>query len=978
MDSSTIAVALRSAQVLSLLAVGLTYFVLAKSGLMLALAHPGASALWPATGFAVAAVLLWGMRVWPAILAAAFLANATSSGAVLPSLAIATGNTLEALAAGVLLIRLADGARTFETPRGVAAFALIAALAATPISASIGVGSLWLSGEVAEAALWPTWLIWWLGDLAGALVVVPAIVLWVRHPATADDLPSLMQLAGLTCIAGLAAFSPALAPASSRGLFAFVALVPLLWAALYRSQRDTATVAVLLAAFAVWGAVTSAGPGAEADLDQALLLALFFVISTALPSLALSAEVSVRRRTEESLRDAHDELEAKVQRRTTELLRSNAELRKAVEQRHALEVANTQQHIQLVEAQRLANLGSWSWDLRTGEISWSPQLYEIYGIAPEAFGRSFDDFLSRVHPEDRETVSETIANACRSGTGFRSEERIVRPDGAVRHLQSCGEVVKDKNGQVVEMLGICQDVTAQKCADAALRESEAQLRRLINGIRDYAIFMLDPEGRIVSWNAGAARIKGYSRDEIIGRHVSLFYTPEDKATGLPGRALEAAARDGRYEGEGWRLRRDGTRFWANIVIDAIHDADGKLIGFGKITRDVTEKREAHLALEEARDQLAQAQKMETIGQVTGGIAHDFNNLLAAILSSLHLLEKQLPPGPQARRLLDNALSATERGASLTQRLLTFARRQHLKPEIVDIPKLVTGMTDLLRRSIGPSVAIETRSSGGVTTALVDPTQLELAIFNLALNARDAMPGGGALAIDIAHEEVTGAGAASELKPGAYVRITVRDTGIGMDEATLKRAIEPFFTTKGVGKGTGLGLSMVQGLAAQSGGAMRIESRLGDGTTVRVWLPASDRVAAPSAPKPPDASEAVKGCRVLVVDDDPLVAMGTVAMLEDLGHTAVEVSSGRQALVLLGSDAAIDVVVTDQAMPGMTGTELAKRIREERPGLPIILATGWAELPDNPVPDLLRLSKPYRQEELAVAICRVLGRGKPCC
>jgi PAS domain S-box-containing protein len=730
---------------------------------------------------------------------------------------------------------------------------------------------------------------------------------------------------------------------------------------------------LVLSVIAVWGTIASVDGGSGAELNTALLATLIFLASTSLPSLALSAESTNRNHTDQLLRRAREDLEETVQNRTAALVRSNAELRHMIARRKELEAANEYQRSQLVEAQRLANLGSWSWNVKSDVVTWSPQLYEIYGLTPECFDGTRDAFLACVHPDDRDGVIETITTAYQTGASFRSRERIVRPSGEIRFLESHGKVVKDSDGNVIELLGICQDVTARKAADTALRESEEQLRRLVNGIHDYAIFMLDLDGRIVSWNAAAARIKRYSRDDVIGQHVSLFYTPEDRASDLAGRALKTAAAEGRYEGEGWRVRKDGTRFWANVVIDAIHDTDGKLIGFGKITRDVTEKREALLALEQTRDQLAQAQKMETIGQLTGGVAHDFNNLLAAIISSLRLLQKRLSSEPQSDRLLENALSAAERGASLTQRLLTFARRQDLKPEVVDVPKLVTGMADLLSRSIGPSIEIYTTSSATQHTARVDPTQLELAVFNLAINARDAMPQGGSLYIDMTDDTVTETVSGSDLKPGRYVLITVRDTGTGMDEDTLRRAIEPFFTTKGVGKGTGLGLSMVQGLAAQSGGATKIESQAGKGTKVSVWLPATDQEATPGVQKWTGSEDPIKGCKVLVVDDDPLVAMGTVAMLEDLGHSAIEVSSGGQALKVLEAGESVDLVITDQAMPGMTGTELVEKIRERQPKLPIILATGWAELPDNPVPEFLRLSKPYRQEDLAIAIGRVLER-----
>jgi PAS domain S-box-containing protein len=969
MTPRDLARSLSSTLVMLQVAVGLSYFVLAKGGLMLALVHPSASPVWPATGFAIASVLLWGPQLAPAIFVGAFLAN-LGDGAFGTALAIASGNTLEAIVAAYLANRWSEGTRTFETPTNVAIFALIAAFAATPISATVGVIALWTAGAVATETLGAMWLTWWLGDLAGAIVVAPVMVLWFRNPPTAKEMLALLPVLVVAALLGLAAFGSPVASSSGFGLFSFLAVGPLLWAALYRDRRVTAAVALILAIVAIASTVFAPEPG----LNNAFLMTLIFIISTTVPSLALSADVAMRRDAEERLRLTHEALETGVERRAAELVKTHAELMSTVERKNQLEAANTHQHIQLVEAQRLANLGSWSWDVRSGMVRWSPQLYEIYGLTPETFGNSVDDFLSCVHPDDRAAVSQNIAAAMRTGEGFHSQERIVRPDGAIRYLESCGEVVKDRDGNVVELLGVCRDVTPERIATRALRESEEQLRRLINGIHDYAIFMLDPGGHIVSWNAGAARIMGYTREEVLGKHVSLFHTPEDKAANLPRHVIETAAQEGRYEGEGWRVRRDGTRLWANVVVDAIYDTEGRLMGFGKITRDVTEKREARLALETAQIQLAQAQKMEAIGQVTGGVAHDFNNLLAALISSLELLEKRLPDDTQTRRLFGNALDAAERGASLTQRLLTFARRQNLKPEIVEIPDLVSGMADLLGRAIGPTITVETAASGQWTTARVDPTQLELAIFNLALNARDAMPDGGTLSIDIADDRVTNPVPNDELKPGRYVRITVKDTGTGMDEKTLQRATEPFFTTKGTGKGTGLGLSMVQGLAVQSGGALSITSKPGAGTSITMWLPASEQVAAPVVAR--HHHEPVNGgqrCHVLVVDDDPLVSLGTVAMLEDLGHSVVEVSSGGQALKALEAEENIDVVITDQAMPGMTGTELVRKIRESRPEMPIILATGWAELPDNTVPEFLRLSKPYRQEDLAVALSKVLKK-----
>lgn len=511
----------------------------------------------------------------------------------------------------------------------------------------------------------------------------------------------------------------------------------------------------------------------------------------------------------------------------------------------------------------------------------------------------------------------------------------------------------------------------------ALIESERRFRHLVQGVTDYAIFMLDPTGRITNWNAGAERIKGYRESDAVGRHFSMFYSAADVAAGVPTRALETARRDGRYEAEGWRMRQDGTRFWASVVIDAIHDDEGVLIGFAKVTRDMTERREAERKLDETRQQLYQAQKMEVIGQLTGGVAHDFNNLLAVIIGNLDLLRKRLPDDPRSARLIETAMKGAERGAALTQRMLSFARRQELEPEAVEVPRLVAEMTDLLQRSIGPSVAIEIDFAPDLPPAHVDANQLELALVNLAVNARDAMPDGGVLRISAAEAEID-LGTAIGLKVGRYVRLAVTDTGIGMDAATLERAMEPFFTTKGLGKGTGLGLSMVHGLAAQSGGRLVLTSAPGQGTTAEIWLPVDTGQRPATAETESRAVVAPQGepdmtpLRILAVDDDALVLMATTAMLEDLGHRVVEAFSGREALDLMRREGPFDLILTDEAMPGMSGTQLAAAIREEAPDLPILIGTGYAEIAQDDGPRLPKLTKPFDQITLSRAIRRAVA------
>ena len=424
-------------------------------------------------------------------------------------------------------------------------------------------------------------------------------------------------------------------------------------------------------------------------------------------------------------------------------------------------------------------------------------------------------------------------------------------------------------------------------------------------------------------------------------------------------------REGKSAGEGLRVRGDGSRFWAEVTIRAVRNERGEVIGFAKIVRDVTERRQAQEALDRTRDALAVSQKMETIGQLTGGVAHDFNNILAVILGSLEIAKKRLhTEDARIHRLLDNAIQGALRGASLTQRMLAFARKQDLKPVVVDVPELVRGMAALLK--FDPGIRVETRFPIELAKVKVDANQLELAVLNLAVNARDALAAGGGVISIAAREEQ----AIDGLAPGRYVALSVSDTGCGMDEETLRHAQEPFFTTKGVGKGTGLGLSMVKGLAEQSGGVLVLKSRVGEGTTAEIWLPASQdaQVAAPQAAEPLlPVRRSHRPISVLAVDDDVLVLENIAAMLDDLGHAVIEARSGEQAVELLGRTPKIDIVVTDYAMPGMNGLQLADAVASERPGTPVVLCTGYAELLDSTRPHLPRISKPFDQATLVAAI-----------
>ncbi|WP_420145134.1 PAS domain S-box protein [Sphingobium sp.] len=594
--------------------------------------------------------------------------------------------------------------------------------------------------------------------------------------------------------------------------------------------------------------------------------------------------------------------------------------------------------------------------------SWNAGARRFKGYeADEIIGQHFSRFYTA--DEQALGIPALALQAAEHDGQFEADGWRVRKDGGQFWANVVIRPIRAPGGELLGFAKVTRDLTERRAAQEALRESEERFRLLVQSVTDYAIYMLDPVGTITSWNMGAERFKGYRAEEIVGENFSRFYSEEDRMAGLPSRALHTAQVEGRFEAEGWRIRKDGSRFWASVVIAPIHNDGGLLIGFAKITRDLTERREAQRALDEARDAIIQTQKMDAIGKLTGGVAHDFNNLLAVIVGSLDLARQRMATGGDISRYLDNAMTAADRGATLTQRMLAFARKQELKFQSVDCIALVRGMAELFRTTLGAMVSVETRFPLTIATAHADPAQLELALLNLAVNARDAMPNGGRIIIEATEINVA-QGERPDLTPGGYIRLSVVDEGEGMDAATLERAREPFFTTKGVGKGTGLGLSMVHGFAQQCGGSLTIASDPGLGTAVSLWLPVADSdgdvEAAIAIAEEQQALD--RPLVILAVDDDDLVLTNTAGMLEDMGHTVFRASSGADALRLL-ERGSVDLVVTDHAMPGMTGAQLADAIEERLPGLPVIIITGFAELPPH-ASRRPRLDKPFRQAELA--------------
>jgi PAS domain S-box-containing protein len=584
----------------------------------------------------------------------------------------------------------------------------------------------------------------------------------------------------------------------------------------------------------------------------------------------------------------------------------------------------------------------------------------------EILGEHFSRFYTA---DDRAAglPQRALDTAIREGR-FEGEGWRVRKDGTNFWSHVVIDPIIDPDGKLLGFAKITRDLTDRKMAEETLKRSEQQFRLLVQGVTDYAIYMLSPEGRVSNWNQGAQRIKGYLPEEIIGQHFSIFYTPEDRELGEPQRALEIATREGRFENKSWRMRKDGTRFLAHVVVDAIRGDTGTLLGFAKITRDITEAHQAQQALEKTREALFQAQKMQAIGQLSGGIAHDFNNLLTVILGNLEIVQKRMGDDAKISRLLENATQGALRGVSLTQRMLAFARRQELKTEPVDIPQLVQGITGLLRSSLGPGISVETQFPEGLEPVLADSNQLELALLNLATNARDAMPDGGTVIINAEPQVVLELGHA-DLPAGRYVCLSLIDSGEGMDAQTLASARDPFFTTKGLGKGTGLGLSMVHGYMEQLGGRFILKSAKAQGTTAELWIPVAVEGVTSKPLYPPAEPISVPRLSVLVVDDDSLVLTSTSLLLEDLGHRVVSATSGAQALALFDQGEVIDLMITDMAMPQMSGAQLAHAVRLLKPDLPIILATGYAERLEGFAAQLPRLPKPFTQMNLVAIIAQ---------
>ena len=975
--------------------VGASYFVLARGASALGSIYSTPIPIWPPAGLALAAVLLRGIRIWPAVFAAAFatglptgMADAISADSILPAFGNAAGSTLEAIVGGYLLHLWSQGGRTFNTPAGVAKFAFIGLAPSSMLGALVAAGTSYLAGQAEWDNLVPLGAVWWLRDAAGTLLVAPAIVLWALADYRGFDSDKVLSsIVGIiaTSLVGLVAFSPLFEDSAVRSALAFLAVLPLLWTALRCGERDTATAVLILSCFAVWGALAGSGPFAPASSDDGFLLLVVFMISISVVSLAVSAHVATRRR---------------------------AEIRLG-------------RHEQILRAMFSQSVMGFAQIDAAGRFTLANNRFcSIIGrSAPELLQMRIQDLID---PDDLPDVTDSIRRAFGNEKAFVLETRYVLPDGsrrwmrnnvsaisdhgaAVRHLMLVAEDVTDRRradddlkrahddlqqeleersaslAQTSELLhseaeqrerleaALKHDIAERRKAQEALMESEWRFRTVIQGVTDYAIFMLDRDGYITNWNMGAQRIHQYAAAEIVGQHFSRFYTEEEQQRGEPARALHLAAYEGKCVVEGWRVRRDKSLFWASVVIEAVRDEVGTLAGFVNITRDMTERREAQASLERAQEQLAQSQKMEALGQLTGSIAHDFNNLLMIVSGHAQLLRRRLTDAKHLQAI-DAVHAAANRGESLTRQLLAFSRRQPLNPVVTDLKERVEAVHEMLLGSLRGNVELKCDIPDDVWPVEVDIAELELALVNIAVNARDAMPGGGSITLSARNVTLKKSDAVDQLE-GDFVALAMTDTGVGIAPDVLPRIFEPFFTTKALGKGTGLGLAQVYGFSHQSEGSVVATSTVGSGTTITIYLPRRQAVPVKTVAAPPTQPVEAGQGTVLVVEDNTEVAEITASLVEQLGYQTLRAENAADALNRLRRGDKINLVLSDVVMPGaMNGIALAHEIANHYPQIPVVLTSGYSDVVHTAQARFTILRKPFQLSALDKAIREALERG----
>jgi PAS domain S-box-containing protein len=916
----------------SIAALAVAYFIAGKLGLKLAIVHAQATAVWPPTGIALAALLLWGYRLWPGILIGAFLVNVTTGGAItitqtLASIGIATGNTLEALLGAYLLNRFARGRRSFDRAQDIFAFAALTAMTSTTVSATFGVLSLALAGLAEWAKAAAIWGTWWIGDAAGDLIFAPPVIFWALEPRwrwSRDRALEAGLLLLIICALALSVFTNLLPPKSPHLGLAFLCAPPLFWAAFRFGQRESATALLLLSGIAIWGWFHGLQAGRLSPMYVLLELQAYLAV-TAVTVLAVGAEVAQRRRHQEAL-----ELQAEVLRQQARLL----DLAQVL-------VRDTEDRI----------------------TAWNSGAERLYGFTrEEAVGQVSHTLLQTRFPEPLEEIR---ARLFAIGTWEGELEQKAR-DGREVVVASLWVLQRDK-GAPAAILEVDNDITELKRTEAARR----QLAAIVESSED-AIIGKAPDGTIASWNRGAERIYGYRAEEVIGRPISIL-APGGHEQEMPA-IMERIQRGESVEHfDTQRRRKDGTIIDVSVTVSPIKSHIGEIIGASVVARDITARRR----LEE---QFRQAQKLESIGVLAGGVAHDFNNLLVGILGNASLAVQFLPASHPARASLEDVVRAGERAAALVRQLLAYAGKGRFMTQPVGLSEVVREIAGLVRSSIPKAVDLRFDFPNEVPAILGDATQIQQLLMNLLINAGEAMgQNTGTILVcasvrEIDESSIRGTRGYEEIGPGRYIELQVQDTGCGMDEETRSRIFDPFFTTKFMGRG--LGLAAVLGIVRGHKGAIQVQSAPGRGTTFKVLLPATDDQ--PSAWKAAPVSTDLSGAgTILVVDDEEVVRRTAKSALESHGYQVVLAGSGREGVEIFRRMAdEIVVVLLDMTMPVMSGEEAIGHLKEARPNVPVIASSGYNEalamqrFAGKGIAGFIQ--KPYTAQQLAAKIKGVLA------
>jgi PAS domain S-box-containing protein len=930
-------------------AVSVLYFASAKGGLSLAWENPSATPIWAPTGIALAAIVLGGYRMWPAVAVGAFLANITTQGPLGSVLGITVGNTSEALV-GAYLLRRVGFRPSLERTRDVLALATLAAFLSTLVSATIGVTSLWLADTVAAGTFWSVWRTWWLGDAGGDLIVAPALFFAASLWAGTASRPRRRQASELAALVALLAGLGVLV-LSTRTQLAYVLFPFLFWIALRYRQLGAVAASLTLSGLAIYFVARGRGPFAGGSPDSELLRAQMFGGVAAVTALLAAAVRTERARAEEELGASEVAREA--------LARSEAAL---------------------AEAQRIAHIGSWEWDIAEDVVRWTDELYRMYGISAEEFRPSYAGFLERVHPADRAMIEATVQRGYETGESFGFEHRIVRPDGSERILLARG-VVEVAGGRAVRMSGTAQDITEDKAAEEERRRGEERFRALLEAAPD-GVLITDAEGRIILVNAQTEALFGYARAELLLQPVEMLLPERLRAVHVGHRRRYHTSPRTRPMGMELELsgrRKDGSEFAVEISLSPLPTETGLLVT--SIIRDVSERKQAEEERRRFESKLQEAQRLESLGVLAGGIAHDFNNLLVGVLGGAGLALGELPADSPARPKVQQIETAALRAAELTKAMLAYAGRGTFVVQALDLSEAVKEIAYLLERSISKSAFLDFHLAPDLPAVSADKAQLHQLVMNLITNASDALGeesgviGITTRAVYADRRYLAENFGAHDLREGAYLCLEVSDTGCGMDAETQERIFDPFFTTKA--RGRGLGLASVLGIVRGHGGAINVSSEPGRGTTITVLFPASVEAPVPAA-EPAAAAEWKGAGTFLVVDDEALVQALSATILEKAGFTVLTASDGGEALDIIGERGqAVVGVLLDLTMPGRRGTETLQELRRLRADLPVVLMSGYSE---QDVTDLVRgeslvgfLQKPFRAEELIERVRQVLER-----